>query len=69
MLRCNVCLTLPAGGALAPALLPPADTVRTFYAYHVMMDGSSNPSTLSLGPHNQVRCSRGIPPVPRLHCS
>ncbi|KAL4441067.1 hypothetical protein ABPG77_010498 [Micractinium sp. CCAP 211/92] len=40
-----------------PALTSPwpANTVRTFYAYHVMMDGSSNPSTLSLGPHNQAR--------------
>lgn len=41
---------------LPPLASPwPANTVRTFYAYHVMMDGSSSPSTLSLGPNNQVK--------------
>lgn len=41
---------------LPPLASPwPTNTVRTFYAYHVMMDGSSNPSTLSLGPNNQVK--------------
>ncbi|KAL4451467.1 hypothetical protein ABPG75_007129 [Micractinium tetrahymenae] len=41
---------------LPPLTSPwPANTVRTFYAYHVMMDGSNDASTLSLGPHNQAK--------------
>lgn len=50
----------------APLMLPrlgsawPAGATRTFYAYHVMMDGTSDPGTMSLGPWNQARLPLGV---------
>ena len=41
--------------ARLPPPLPPAGTTRTFYAYHIMMDGTMDPATVSVGPWNQAK--------------
>ena len=53
--RESASLWLTRRPARPPPRLPAAGETRTFYAYHVFMDGAQDTATISVGPANQAK--------------